>query len=118
MSQPVTTNPVIIMLINMTVVFAVLISLSVIIRLIHLVDPTKPKNDGSEEEDAFAAAADDEPLPIIPLEDDEDALEEEGVSGEVVAVIAAALAAGGLSGRIKAVRPVPRSGWQQAGRRL
>ena len=43
MSQPVTTNPFIIMLINMTVVFLVLIALGVVINLIHYVDPTKPK---------------------------------------------------------------------------
>ena len=43
MSQPVTTNPLIIMLINMTVVFIVLISLSLLIRLIHAVDPTRKK---------------------------------------------------------------------------
>ena len=41
MGHPVTTNPLIIMLINMSIVFAVLIGLSVMIRLIHLVDPTK-----------------------------------------------------------------------------
>lgn len=41
MGHPVTTNPLIIMLINMAIVFAVLIGLSVMIRLIHLVDPTK-----------------------------------------------------------------------------
>ena len=43
MGHPVTTNPLIIMLINMSIVFAVLIGLSVMIRLIHLVDPTKEK---------------------------------------------------------------------------
>ena len=43
MSQPVTTNPFIIMLINMTVVFAVLIALGFVINLIHYLDPTKPK---------------------------------------------------------------------------
>ena len=41
--QPVTTNPVIIMCINMTVVFAVLYGLSLMIRLIHLMDPTRKK---------------------------------------------------------------------------
>jgi len=57
MGHPVTTNPLIIMLINMTIVFAVLIGLSFMIRLIHLVDPTKAK----EEE----PAAPDEPV-IVP----------------------------------------------------
>ena len=49
MDQPVTTNPFVIMLINMTVVFIVLISLSFLIRLIHIVDPTKPKEAPVEE---------------------------------------------------------------------
>ena len=43
MGHPVTTNPFIIMLINMTVVFVVLYGLSWMIRLIHLIDPTKKK---------------------------------------------------------------------------
>ena len=41
MGHPVTTNPLIIMMINMTVVFFVLIALSGLIHLIHMVDPTK-----------------------------------------------------------------------------
>jgi hypothetical protein len=44
MGHPVTTNPFIIMLINMTIVFAVLMGLSAMIRLIHLSDPTKAKS--------------------------------------------------------------------------
>ncbi len=41
--QPVTTNPVLIMLINMTIVFAVLIVIGVLIEVIHQLDPTKVK---------------------------------------------------------------------------
>ena len=41
MTQPITTNPFIIMLINMTVVFAVLWGLSLLVKLIHIIDPTK-----------------------------------------------------------------------------
>ena len=44
MGHPVTTNPFIIMLINMSIVFVVLIGLSLMIRLIHLADPTKAKS--------------------------------------------------------------------------
>ena len=40
MGHPVTTNPLIIMLINMSIVFVVLMGLSAMIRLIHLCDPT------------------------------------------------------------------------------
>ena len=43
MGQPVTTNPMIIMLINMTIVFAVLIGLQLLVQLIHVIDPTKKK---------------------------------------------------------------------------
>jgi len=46
---PVTTNPVLIALINMTVVFAVLYGLSLMIRLITLIDPTKKKQIASTE---------------------------------------------------------------------
>ena len=42
MHQPATTNPLIIMCINMTIVFAVLIGLSFMIKFIHMIDPTKP----------------------------------------------------------------------------
>ncbi|WP_413781994.1 OadG family protein [Anaeroselena agilis] len=38
---PVTTSPVLIMIINMTVVFAVLYALSLVIKLIQKIDPTK-----------------------------------------------------------------------------
>lgn len=44
MGQPVTTNPWLIMFINMTVVFAVLYGLSLIIRLIKVIDPTQKRN--------------------------------------------------------------------------
>ena len=37
------TNPAVIMLINMTIVFAVLALLNLFIRLIHFIDPTKEK---------------------------------------------------------------------------
>lgn len=36
-----TTNPLIIMIVNMTIVFAVLFLLGLVIELIHKVDPTK-----------------------------------------------------------------------------
>ena len=43
MSQPITTNPVLIALINMTVVFCVLYGLSLVVRLIKVIDPTQKK---------------------------------------------------------------------------
>ena len=41
--QAVTTNPWLIMAINMTVVFVVLILLGILMEIVHLVDPTKKK---------------------------------------------------------------------------
>ena len=109
MSHPVTTNPLIIMLINMTVVFLVLIALGVVINLIHYIDPTKPK--AAPEEAAPAApkpAAEPEPVVATPVE--------EGISPEVVAVIAAAVASMGCAGEVKAIRPLERNNWKNSGR--
>ncbi len=107
MGHPVTTNPLIIMLINMTVVFIVLISLSFLIRLIHIVDPTYKK----KEEPAAPAPAAPTPAPAP------EPVVEEGIPAEVIAVIAAAVAAYGYStAEIKAIRPIDRPGWKQSGR--
>lgn len=105
MGHPVTTNPFIIMLINMTVVFLVLIALSFVIRLIHVVDPTVKKAE-PEPAPAPAPAAVAEPEPV-----------EEGIKGEVIAAIAAALSSYGYTaGQIRAIRPVDRNGWKASGR--
>lgn len=40
---PVTTNPWLIALINMTIVFGVLASLGVLMKIIYMVDPTRQK---------------------------------------------------------------------------
>ncbi|WP_314624429.1 OadG family protein [uncultured Selenomonas sp.] len=105
MSQPVTTNPLIIMLINMTVVFIVLISLSFLIRLIHAFDPTRKK-------EAPTPAASPAPAPVA-------APEPEGLSAEVVAAITAAVTLCGFSGgAIRTIRPLARDGWKNSGRTL
>jgi glutaconyl-CoA decarboxylase len=109
MSHPVTTNPLIIMLINMTVVFLVLIALGVVINLIHYIDPTKPK--AAPEEAAPAkpeTVSEPEPAAAAPVE--------EGISPEVVAVIAAAVASMGCAGTVKAIRPIERNNWKNSGR--
>ena len=106
MGHPVTTNPLIIMLINMTVVFIVLVALSFLIRLIHVVDPTYKKEEPQQEAPAPAPVAAAEPAPVV----------EEGIPQEVVAVIAAAVAAYGGAAEIKAIRPLDRPGWKQSGR--
>ena len=100
--SPVTTNPLIIMMINMTVVFIVLVVLMYLIKLIHLVDPTKPK-------EAPAQAVEDEPLVAVksssaPASAPEPV--EEGISPEIIAAISAAISAYGFSGQVKAVHIV------------
>ena len=86
MGHPVTTNPFIIMMINMTVVFIVLISLNFLIQLIHKIDPTKPP----EVKDIDEATEADETAAIIAKLKENPAPEpvvEEGISPEVIAAI-------------------------------
>ena len=110
MSQPVTTNPLIIMLINMTVVFLVLMALGVVINIIHYIDPTKPK--AAPEEAAPA-----KPEPVSEPEPAAAAPVEEGISPEVVAVIAAAVASMGYGAdSVRAIRPLERNNWKNSGR--
>lgn len=119
MGHPVTTNPLIIMMINMTVVFVVLVSLSFLIRLIHAIDPTKKPEisteDHEDDEDNNTAgetaaiisklqAGNAEPAPVV----------EAGISPEVIAAISAAIACCGISGQVRAVRVVNNGGaWRQ-----
>ena len=115
MGHPVTTNPLIIMMINMTVVFFVLIALSGLIHLIHMVDPTKEPevaDGGSGDESAESAAI------IAKLQENSSTAQapqiEEGISPEVIAAISAAISAYGFSGQVKAVRIANRSsGWRR-----
>ena len=106
MHQPATTNPLIIMCINMTIVFAVLIGLSFMIKFIHLIDPTKAKPKPKEAPKAAPAAAPVAAAPAAPAVDPN--LE--------IAVIAAAVAACGLGEKIVAIRPIESAGWKNVGR--
>ena len=101
--SPVTTNPLIIMMINMTVVFIVLVALMFLIKLIHMVDPTKEPEHPAQVEEV------EEPLVAVksasapaPLPEPEPV--EEGISPEIIAAISAAIAAYGFAGQVKAVR--------------
>lgn len=100
--SPVTTNPLIIMMINMTVVFIVLVVLMYLIKLIHFVDPTKEKvapAQASEEEEPLVAVKSPSPQVSAPVI-------EEGISPEIIAVISAAVSAYGFSGQVKAVHVI------------
>ena len=107
---PVTTNPVLIALINMTVVFAVLYGLSLVIRLIQIIDPTqKKKISHSESLESLNSVT--QVAATINQEDDYD---------EMIILFTAAIAAYGHSGgKIVAVRPIRPVGgtiWSQTAR--
>lgn len=98
------------MMINMTVVFAVLFGLSLMIRLIHVIDPTRKKEVKAAKPAPAAPAVSAAPAPTAPAA-------EEGIPTEVVAVIAAAVTACGYSSsQIRTIRPLQRNNWKQAGR--
>jgi len=98
--SPVTTNPLIIMMINMTVVFIVLVALIYLIKLIHFFDPTKekPAPISAENDEPLVAVKSSAPVATstVPVP--------QGISPEVIAAISAAIAAYGFAGQVKAVR--------------
>ena len=99
---PVTTNPWLIALINMTIVFGVLIALGVLMNLLQVIDPTKKKVAKPAVAPTPAAA------PAAAVQDD----------SEIIAVIAAAVAACGVSAdQIACVRRIDaKSAWTVSGR--
>ena len=103
-----TQNPIVIMLINMTIVFAVLFVLSLYIRLIHKIDPTaKAAAAPKAAPKAAPAPKTASPAPVV----------EKGIADETVAAIAAALASVGIGfSQVKAIRVSDRPGWTNAAR--
>ena len=103
---PVTTNPWLIALINMTIVFGVLIALGVLMNLLQVIDPTKKKvaKPAVAPTPAAAPAA----APVAAAQDD----------SEIIAVIAAAVAACGVSAdQIACVRRIDaKSAWTASSR--
>lgn len=104
---PVTTNPWLIALINMTIVFGVLIALGAMMSVLQIIDPTKKKANApvaaAPAPKAAPAAA-----PAAPAASNND---------EIIAVIAAAVAALGCSAEdIAYVRRLPNTGWTNAAR--
>ena len=103
--SPVTTNPLIIMMINMTVVFIVLVALIYLIKLIHFFDPTKekPAPEPTEEDEPLVAVKSSTAPANMP---EPEPVAEEGISPEVIAAISAAISAYGFAGQVKAVRVI------------
>ena len=105
--QAVTTNPWLIMAINMTVVFVVLILLGILMTIVHLIDPTKKK----EVPPSAPVAA---PVATPVVAPSASAQNE----GEVVAAIVGAIVAMGYSSeQIASIRPTATSAkWRLEGR--
>jgi Na+-transporting methylmalonyl-CoA/oxaloacetate decarboxylase gamma subunit len=107
MGQPVTTDPILIALINMTVVFAVLYGLSLVVRMIQVIDPTQKKKIAQEEPDVLETAATTVTATSLPQEDYD----------EMMILFTAAIAAYGYSNmKVVSIRPVNGNTWSQAAR--
>ena len=106
--QAVTTNPWLIMAINMTVVFVVLILLGVLMTIVHLIDPTKKKKEASVSAPVAAPAATPVATPSASAQNED----------EVVAAIVGAIVAMGYSSeQIASIRPTATSAkWRLEGR--
>ena len=106
--QAVTTNPWLIMAINMTVVFVVLILLGVLMTIVHLIDPTKKKKEAPVSAPVAAPAATPVAAPSASAQNEE----------EVVAAIVGAIVAMGYSSeQIASIRPTATSAkWRLEGR--
>ena len=103
----VTTNPWLVMAINMTVVFGVLICLGFIMHLIYLIDPTRKKK-------TIAEAVTPEPAQATTQSVEQPVANN---NEEIVAVITAAICAMGYSSdRIASIRPSVSKGWKFDGR--
>ena len=100
---PVTTNPWLIALINMTIVFGVLIALGACMAMLQVIDPTKKKSNAPVAAAAPKAAPAPAPAAVAaPAQD----------NNEIIAVIAAAVAATGCSAdQVASVRIVGSQSW-------
>ena len=106
--QAVTTNPWLIMAINMTVVFVVLILLGVLMTIVHLIDPTKKKKEAPAATAPVTAPAAAPAAPSASAQNED----------EVVAAIVGAIVAMGYSSeQIASIRPTATSAkWRLEGR--
>ena len=106
--QAVTTNPWLIMAINMTVVFVVLILLGILMTIVHLIDPTKKKKEAPAATAPVTAPAAAPAAPSASAQNED----------EVVAAIVGAIVAMGYSSeQIASIRPTATSAkWRLEGR--
>lgn len=104
--QAVTTNPLLIMAINMSIVFFVLIALGILMKIVYLIDPTKKKKEAPKTDTTVAAPAVAAPSASAQNED------------EVVAAIVGVIVAMGYSSeQIASIRPTATSAkWRLEGR--
>ena len=104
----VTTSPWLVMSINMTVVFAVLIALGILMKIIYWIDPTKKKAEpASAPVAAPAAPAAVEPSNVQTTHNEE----------VVAAIVGAIVAMGYSSDQIASIRPTATSAkWRLEGR--
>jgi len=108
MHQPVTNDPLVIMIINMVIVFAVLTAVWALIEITHRIDPTKKKSDPPAAQPAGGAAP---PPPAPPPADSRAPAAARGGG------IAAAVSACGCSAdQIQAIRPAEQPAWTGFGR--
>jgi Na+-transporting methylmalonyl-CoA/oxaloacetate decarboxylase gamma subunit len=106
MSQPVTTNPILIALINMTVVFCVLYGLSLVVRLIKVIDPTQKKKIAKEKSKVLEKT-----VPTVAASQPQEDYD------EMIILFTAAIAAYGYkNAKVVAIRPVSSNTWSQAAR--
>lgn len=102
-----TSNPLLILIINMTVVFFVLFVLELLTRAIYYIDPTRKKGVVSPAAIEPASTVDAALSPSAETNDDV----------AIIAVIAAAIAAtGGAAGHISVIRRFDGTAWIQMGR--
>ena len=106
--QAVTTNPLLIMAINMSIVFFVLIALGILMKIVYLIDPTKKKKEVPASAPVAAPAATPVAAPSASAQNED----------EVVAAIVGAIVAMGYSSeQIASIRPTATSAkWRLEGR--
>lgn len=101
-----TTNPWLIMAINMTVVFAVLISLGILMQIVYWIDPTKKKLKKTSVATPTPSSESSVATPTVTTNDEE----------VIAAIVGAVVAMGYSSHQIASIRPIISKTWRMDGR--